>query len=1500
MLWSKLRVWVCGVLVTVMPFAWSAGAPAARAADAPTVTQVTPARGKTAGKNTVVLTGTGFEDVTKVQFGSKTGTKLKVTSATSLSVMAPPGYGTVDVRVVTKAGTSPVSADAKYRYVAAPKVTKVAAAAGGSGGRTTVTITGSNFVDVSKVVFGTTNGTEVTVTSEKSLTVVTPARKAGRVDVRVVTPYGTSAKSSKARFTFMTPPKISSVSPATGKTSGGTKVTIKGTGFTKLTGVTFASVAGTKLKASSTKKLTVTTPAGKAGFADVQVVGAYGSSAKATKAGFTYVAAPTISKLSPTNGPVKGGTKVTITGTDFTKVSKVTFGTKAGTKLSVKSKTSLTVTTPKQSAGTVDVRVTTSYGTSATIANARFAYGSAPTPPAAPTITGVAPTSGTTAGGTTVTITGTNLAGTSGVSVGGVPATDLSIVDSTTVTLRTPTHPPGIVDIVLTAPGGSVTFAQGFRFSNAPVVTSVKPPSGSTFGGQTVTITGEHLSGATEVDFGSTAADDLVVVSDSELKVTAPPAGLAGSVDVTVVGPDGVRSARTSSGQYLYVAPVIPDAVSKVVEPGHATEVSAGAGYAVTIPAEALQQAATVTVSPSQPVAGRPTVDVHIDGSWAGTVKVTLPLPEAPDGARPAVLHDAVDGMRLSSGSGISTGITDGVATVTADLTSLSPVSSDLIYCGAGQKGTFLCSDAHDQTYNMWSSQQATQDARFYLDEANHDDEACGVSVGTAYARGSLPFGMSCSTDLNGTLAEFKVNNDNHGTLAFWSAGALYHYERSGGESTTSSDSPNDVPIAMIPFLESLERNWILPGGALKVAKPLNSADTQLKLSGNVPATASYQGIIFLVSQIDEDVLKNGEAAAKLSTCVSGNLDDTTKNCIFSAVTAMLDYVKKHPEKFSKDVARNATALSILLKAADIGAYAASLTLAIPGAATKGTVTLGNTLLVEPPNNRAGNDYIARDPNTGRAVQVINGIPHLITTGDDFNCLAQSRYVWDNAALRALSLDPVGAVLTCSNTNRTAWDYRPQATGGNIPNNTILRDSAGHAWLINSSGQIQTIPDGGAYLCLSYNNPVVWNVPDAAIDSWTPIGVAPAGCGQSGTIPPAGSPAPSAVVHRYANAHFMERFGAGALTAAGALRLRCAELYNDDGTTRTGTRSYEVGRDGQTVTTDPCVTSIDDVTGRRFVKGADGWTAYNGSGDQIWRNRDIDAIFPTVDGENYPVITTMGWVGTIDPKTGIYDLPPFLPDGQGGPVQWATAANQELVASRAGWINWFNSRTGQVLRRIFKPNSPVVPSTGSSVLVLSSSWACQVTVSSESSAGVAWQATAELQAANCNANIWATSSGGGYLRIYTRTDDGKLQDRLWSFTSSGQMEDLGPLAQMYSTSRNYEVDPSLFTVDRSGRIAFIVEHWRGPCPVSDVVPSCSSFEVYVRDLDGQRRVAVFEPDDNGLIDTGQSVILFGLDQLWVVYAQNHDDNRFRPAGQVVIALPMASDGDFQVVRHFYE
>lgn len=88
----------------------------------------------------------------------------------------------------------------------------------------------------------------------------------------------------------------------------------------------------------------------------------------------------------------------------------------------------------------------------------------------APTITGISPNSGSTNGGTSVTITGTKFATGATVTIGGVAATNVVRVSDTQITATTPAHAAGAVSVTVTnANGDSGVLPLGFTYIAPPV-----------------------------------------------------------------------------------------------------------------------------------------------------------------------------------------------------------------------------------------------------------------------------------------------------------------------------------------------------------------------------------------------------------------------------------------------------------------------------------------------------------------------------------------------------------------------------------------------------------------------------------------------------------------------------------------------------------------------------------------------------------------------------------------------------------------------------------------------------------------------------------------------------------------------------------------------------------------------------------------------------------------------------------------------------------------------
>jgi hypothetical protein len=542
----------------------------------PKITGVSPNSGPTAGGTNVTITGTNFTGATGVTIGGAAATSVVVVSSTTITAVTPAGTaGTASVIVTTSGGSN--ATNTLFTYVAPPTVTAgatvtfvvggspVALDSGLTVSTSTSTVTGAtvsiasgpsadqlNFTSQNGITGSfnagtlTLTGTATVAAYQVALESVTFSTTSTSVIPRTINWTVTNSFASSAPATstvyILLPPTVNSISPTSGPSAGGTSVTITGTNFTGATGVTIGGAAATSFVVVNNTSITAVTPAGTPGTASVVVTTSGGSNSANSL--FTYVAPPTVNSISPTSGPTAGGTSVTITGTNFTGATGVTFGGAAATSFVVVSDTTIVATTPARTPGAASVVVTTSGGSNA--ASTLFTF------VAPPTVNSISPTSGPLAGGTSVTITGTNFTGATSVIIGGAAATSVVVVSNTTIIATTPAGTPGTASVVVTTSGGSNSANTLFTYVAPPTVSGISPSFGLTTGGTIVTITGTNLLGATGVQFGSTSAT-ITPGSSTQIVATAPVG--SGTVDVTVTTPGGT-SAASSADQFTYIAPV--------------------------------------------------------------------------------------------------------------------------------------------------------------------------------------------------------------------------------------------------------------------------------------------------------------------------------------------------------------------------------------------------------------------------------------------------------------------------------------------------------------------------------------------------------------------------------------------------------------------------------------------------------------------------------------------------------------------------------------------------------------------------------------------------------------------------------------------------------------------------------------------------------------------------------------------------------------------------------
>jgi hypothetical protein len=447
---------------------------------------------------------------------------------------------------------------------AAPMVTSVSPTSGPTGGGTSVTITGTNFLGAGAAQFGSANATSFTVNSSTSITATAPAGS-GTVDITVTTSAGTSATSAADQFSYGAAPTVTAVAPNSGSFAGGTGVTITGTNFTGATAVSFGGNAAISFNVVSATSITATSPAG-SGTVDVTVATPGGTSATGAADGFTYITAPAVTAIAPTSGPAAGGTIVTITGMNLSNATAVKFGATAAASFTVNNASSISASSPAGT-GTADVTVTTIGGTSATSGADQFSYVPTPT---APTVTAVSPNGGPAAGGTSVTITGTNLTGASAVSFGGTAATRFAVNSATSINAISPAGSVRTVDVTVTTGNGTSATNAADHFTYAsPRMTQQGPK-----------LVGSHASGNAEqgISVSLSADGNTAIVGGPDDNASAGAAWIFSRNSALPVVPGAVGAPASASS----VAPAAwTQADAKLV--GTGSSGAAQQGYAVAL-----------------------------------------------------------------------------------------------------------------------------------------------------------------------------------------------------------------------------------------------------------------------------------------------------------------------------------------------------------------------------------------------------------------------------------------------------------------------------------------------------------------------------------------------------------------------------------------------------------------------------------------------------------------------------------------------------------------------------------------------------------------------------------------------------------------------------------------------------------------------------------------------------------------------------------------------------
>jgi len=262
-----------------------------------------------------------------------------------------------------------------------------------------------------------------------------------------------------------------------------------------------------------------------------------------------------VDTISPIRGPIAGGQVVTITGSNFFQASTVdatgywqsyvvTIGGSICNIASASDITNTTIvcTTASHTGGISDIFVDNG--------ESDYTYRGSIDPITGAITSGylyedvllsISPSSGLSVGGVSVTIKGNNflLSGNTKIFFGGIAATNIVVVNSTTITATTPAHAPGAVDILVLQDNYAATLSRNapgaFTYTFQGATSGLSPDRGYISGGDSVVINGAGFDvyAPATVTFDGISATNVVVLSPTQIRVTTP-AHAVGVVDVDV------------------------------------------------------------------------------------------------------------------------------------------------------------------------------------------------------------------------------------------------------------------------------------------------------------------------------------------------------------------------------------------------------------------------------------------------------------------------------------------------------------------------------------------------------------------------------------------------------------------------------------------------------------------------------------------------------------------------------------------------------------------------------------------------------------------------------------------------------------------------------------------------------------------------------------------------------------------------------------------------------
>ena len=581
----------------------------------------------------------------------------------------------------------------------------------------------------------------------------------------------------------------------------------------------------------------------------------------------------------------------------------------------------------------------------------------------APTVSGIGPASGSTSGGTSVTIIGTNFTSASSVSFGTVAALSVTVNSATSITAIAPAGTGSVHVTVTTSAGISATSsADLFTYStaaSAPSVSGISPNSVPTGSADfTLTVNGSNfVPGATVLWNSTTLTTTFVSSTQLQAAVPASLVATAGSVVLAVRNPDGSSSGSTpASSTFSVGAPTITGT-------SPTSAVAGSAGFALTVNGANFASGASVLwgntalsttlVNSTQLMAAVPaslitsvgTATITVSDSAGTSSGTTFPILSAAPVITALSTNSGAVGTTVTI-SGSNFGSSQGTSTVT-----FGGVAATVSSWNPGALVATVPSGAVTGNVVVTVNGMNSNGLLFTLTPSISLLSPAAGGVGTTVTITGANFGSSGTVTFNGTSA----------TVTSWNNSSIVTSVPAGATTGNVVVTVNGIASSGSPFT-------VYPQPTISLLKPASGAvGSSVTITGtNFGSLQGTSTVIFPGTTTAASITSWSNtsivATVPASATGSGNVV-VTVNGIASAGTSFT--VLPTPTISGLSTNTGAVGASVTITGTNFGATQGSSTVAFNGKAATSITSWSDTSIVA---------AVPTGATTGKVVVTVNGV----------------------------------------------------------------------------------------------------------------------------------------------------------------------------------------------------------------------------------------------------------------------------------------------------------------------------------------------------------------------------------------------------------------------------------------------------------------------------------------------------------------------------------------------